>query len=54
MSTFNDPPSDLTKSTYVLDASDPAEIIRLVYQDQLLTQHLGGLFPEQPDLLSCS
>src|ERR1017187_7148195 len=50
MSTLNDPPPDLTKSTYVLDASDPAEIIRLVYQDHLLTQHLGGLFPEQPDL----
>ena len=50
MSMLNDPPPDLTKSTYVLDASDPAEIIRLVYQDQLLTQHLGGLFPEQLDL----
>lgn len=50
MSTFNDPSPEPTKSTYVLDANDPAEIIRLVYQDQLLTQHLGGLFPEQPDL----
>lgn len=49
MSTFNDPTPEPTKSTYVLDASDPAEIIRLVYQNQLLAQHLGGLFPEQPD-----
>lgn len=33
------------KSTYVIDPESGAETARLMFQDNLLTQQLGGLFP---------
>jgi ubiquinone/menaquinone biosynthesis C-methylase UbiE len=39
-----------SESTYVVDAESAAEMARLVRQDQLLTQDMGGIFPENPDL----
>lgn len=35
---------------YILDAENAAEMARLVLQDHMLTQALGGLIPEQSDL----
>ena len=50
MSTSNELPPYLTESTYVVDANDELEMARLLHQAYLLTQHMGGLFPERPDL----
>jgi ubiquinone/menaquinone biosynthesis C-methylase UbiE len=36
--------------TYFLDAESATEMARLMHQDRLLTQALGGALPEQPDL----
>jgi SAM-dependent methyltransferase len=44
--TASEPPS----SGYVINIEAAAETVRLVEQDQLLTQAMGGLFPENPDL----
>jgi ubiquinone/menaquinone biosynthesis C-methylase UbiE len=38
------------RDTYVIDPESATEMARLMYQDRLLTQELGGLFPEQLDL----
>lgn len=38
--------------TYVFDPENVAEMARLVNQSQLVTQCLGGLFPEEIDLTS--
>lgn len=38
-----DPPS--REDTYVIDPESGAEMARLINQDHLVTQHLGGLFP---------
>ncbi|HLI09266.1 MAG TPA: methyltransferase domain-containing protein [Ktedonobacteraceae bacterium] len=38
------------KDTYVIDPESATEMTRLLYQDRLLTEELGGLFPENPDL----
>ncbi len=35
---------------YVIDIEEAAETARLMEQDKLFTQAMGGLFPEQPDL----
>lgn len=35
---------------YVVDAESAAEMARLLRQDRALTQAMGGIFPEQPDL----
>jgi len=35
---------------YVVDAESAAEMARLLHQEQALTQAMGGIFPEQPDL----
>src|SRR5207244_11733849 len=35
---------------YVMDAENAAEMARLMVQDHLLTQAMGGLVPEQSDL----
>ena len=35
---------------YILDAENAAEMARLMLQDHMLTQALGGLIPEQSDL----
>lgn len=38
------------ENTYVIDAESSAEMARLMRQDHLLTQGMGGLFPEGLDL----
>jgi len=35
---------------YVIDAENAAEMARLMLQDRLLTQSMGGLIPEPIDL----
>lgn len=35
---------------YILEIGGSAELARLMRQDVLLTQGMGGIFPEQPDL----
>lgn len=35
---------------YILEAGGAAELARLMRQDVLITQGMGGIFPEQPDL----
>lgn len=42
-----DPSED---KTYVIDIKQAAETARLITQDRLLTEAIGGLLPEQPDL----
>jgi len=39
---------------YVMDAENAAEMARLMIQDHLLTQAMGGLIPEQPNLSQVS
>jgi ubiquinone/menaquinone biosynthesis C-methylase UbiE len=43
-------PHEPDKSTYVLDQESAAEMARLIRQDRLLTQGMGGLFPERADM----
>jgi SAM-dependent methyltransferase len=38
------------ENTYVIDAEDAAEMARLIKQDRLLTEGMGGIFPESPQL----
>src|SRR5579875_18431 len=33
-------------NTYVIDSEEAAELARLMQQDRILTEALGGLFPE--------
>ena len=42
--------NEKTGSTYVIDAESAEEMARLIRQDHLLNQHMGGLFPELSDL----
>jgi ubiquinone/menaquinone biosynthesis C-methylase UbiE len=42
-----DPPSN--ENTYILDAESGAEMARLINQDRLITEGMGGLLPEQYD-----
>jgi ubiquinone/menaquinone biosynthesis C-methylase UbiE len=42
--------TQFNSSAYVLEPGGPAELARLTRQDVLLTQGMGGIFPEQPDL----
>ncbi len=42
--------ADTTSNRYIIDIESGAETARLVEQDHLLTQAMGGLFPEQLDL----
>lgn len=44
----SDPPP--SSNTYFIDIEQAAEIVRLMEQDRLCTQAMGGLFPEEPDL----
>src|SRR5579864_4391710 len=37
------------ESSYVIDPESGAETARLMFQDNLLTRHLGGLFPVEID-----
>lgn len=43
-----DQPSNET--TYFIDAENAAEMARLMNQDRIITNNMGGLFPEQSDL----
>jgi ubiquinone/menaquinone biosynthesis C-methylase UbiE len=38
-----------SNNTYVLDAESAVEMARLLDQDKVLTQAMGGIFPEQAD-----
>ncbi len=40
----------LKKSGYVLDAESATEMARLLLQDRLINEMIGGLFPEREDL----
>ncbi len=40
------------ENTYVIDAESGAEMARLIDQDRIMTQAMGGLFSEQDDLSS--
>jgi ubiquinone/menaquinone biosynthesis C-methylase UbiE len=46
----NQQPPATPHNTYALDAESSVEMARLMRQDHLLTQGMGGIFPEQPDL----
>jgi hypothetical protein len=37
-------------NSYVIDAESPVEMGRLMRLDEILTECMGGLFPEHPDL----
>ena len=50
MSTSQDQSGSQADNTYVINSSDAAEMARLMRQDQLVTQGMGGLFPEGIDL----
>jgi SAM-dependent methyltransferase len=39
--------SDSSENTYIIDIESAAETARLIEQDKLFTQAMGGLFPEQ-------
>lgn len=43
-------PHDHRQERYVLDTESGAEMARLMRQDQLITQGMGGIFPEHPKL----
>lgn len=43
-------PKATTDSTYVLDAESEVELSRLLLQDRLLTEDMGGVWPEQGDV----
>ncbi len=44
----SDPPRN--GNTYILDAESGTEMARLMKQDRLITQGMGGLFPERDDV----
>ena len=46
--------SDQNQNTYVIDNKSGAEMARLLDQDRLMTQGMGGLFPEREDLSGIS
>lgn len=50
MTTSNEQPDNAQKETYVLDTESGAEMARLMRQDQLITQGMGGIFPEKVNL----
>jgi ubiquinone/menaquinone biosynthesis C-methylase UbiE len=53
MSAAQEYPDAQNKSgAYVLEPGGAAEMARLMRQDSLLTQGMGGIFPEKPDLTS--
>ncbi len=45
-------PNDLptNENTYILDSESATEMGRLIYQDHLITNGMGGLFPERDDI----
>lgn len=42
--------SEAKANAYILDTESGAEMTRLMRQDQLITQGMGGIFPEKGDL----
>lgn len=52
MSTSQEPSNNNKRESnaYVLEPGGAAEMARLMRQDQQLTQGMGGIFPEKPDL----
>src|SRR5579859_6069735 len=38
------------KNAYIIDAESATEMARLLDQDKMLTQAMGGIFPERADL----
>src|SRR5713226_9162939 len=40
------------ESTYIIDPESAAEMARLMNQDRLITDGMGGLFPERQDNLT--
>lgn len=50
MSTGQLPSDQRSENTYVIDSESAAEMARLMRQDHLLTQGMGGIFPENIDL----
>src|SRR5713226_1413469 len=50
MSTAADSSKNENESTYVLDAEDAAEMARLLDQDKVINESMGGLFPERTGL----
>jgi SAM-dependent methyltransferase len=41
---------DNQNNAYIIDAESSTELTRLTYQDRLVTNAMGGLFPERADL----
>jgi ubiquinone/menaquinone biosynthesis C-methylase UbiE len=39
-----------SENTYILDAENSAEMARLMQQDRMITEGMGGLFPERDDV----
>src|SRR5574337_629667 len=37
------------ENTYLFDSESASEMARLISQDLLVTKHMGGLLPENPD-----
>ena len=50
MSMSSEQSKETKDNTYVIDSESAAEMARLMRQDHLLTQGMGGLFPEGLDL----
>jgi ubiquinone/menaquinone biosynthesis C-methylase UbiE len=50
MSTDSHPPKKKPGDTYVIDQENVSEMARLVDQDRLITETMGGLFPPHLDL----
>lgn len=50
MSASQEPSPGQQENTYPIDAESAAEMARLMRQDQLITQSMGGIFPENIDL----
>jgi SAM-dependent methyltransferase len=50
MSTLQEQPDSQNENTYMLDPENSAEMARLMRQENLVTQGMGGLFPEGTDL----
>lgn len=46
----SDQPSNENENTYILDTASGAEMARLMKQDRMLTNGMGGLFPERGDV----
>jgi ubiquinone/menaquinone biosynthesis C-methylase UbiE len=50
MSSFDEAPAPSSSGPYIIDPERAAELTRLMQQDRLVTEHMGGLLPEVPEL----